>query len=106
MSNFQNLIWKMETILAGAQKLRENKNKQVPTNDPRQTGLELEWIVYERQVMFDAVVVERMARRLPEITMSDYVKIENMAVGHSDYTHKLAIYCAELSLKIDPKINP
>lgn len=68
--------------LMNAQKERKNKNKWM--------GEELEWVIFERETMFNFTNEERLKNNLPPV--------EGWAAGHSDYTFKFALYCAELSI--------
>ena len=78
--------------LIEAQELRPQKSKWV--------GEELEWVLYERQVMLDAVNAARFNLGLPPLTNVD--KAERGAMGHCDYTWKFALYCAELVTNDNP----
>ena len=64
-------------------KLRRERNRMVHNHAGKP---EPEWIVREREFMHQQVNIER---------------VESMACGHSDYTRKFAIYCAELVLLVD-----
>jgi len=81
-----NLVETFKKTLMDAQKLRPTKSKWI--------GTELEWIIYERKVMLDAVNVERFRRGLSAVL--DVNKAERCATGHVDYTQKFALYCAEM----------
>ena len=59
---------------------------------------ESSWIVYERESLWSRVNIERSNRGIQHITLKDFIRKENQAVGHSDYSNKLALYCAEFSL--------
>jgi hypothetical protein len=59
---------------------------------------EVEWITKEREFMLQQVNIERAGLHKPAKTMADIRRVETMAMGHSDYTRKFAIYCAELVL--------
>lgn len=56
------------------------------------------WVLFERQVMVDAVNRVRRNAGLPESSRADVERAERQAVGHSDYTAKFALYCTELAL--------
>jgi hypothetical protein len=74
---------------------------------PIRTGLidgELSWIVAERLVMFATVNRLRSNYGLPPIQLSSVQRAERQAVGHSDYSKKFALYCAELVLKENPPV--
>lgn len=57
------------------------------------------WIAYERAEMLLAVNRERGSRGMPQLTNSDVETAERGALGHSDYSRKFALYCADLVLK-------
>ena len=59
---------------------------------------ELEWITKEREFMLQQVNIERAGLHKNKKSMADIRRVETMAMGHSDYTRKFAIYCAELVL--------
>lgn len=57
-----------------------------------------EWVAAERQVMLEATNAERRARHLPPVTQAEIAHVERWAYGHSDYSSKFALYCAELAI--------
>lgn len=59
------------------------------------------WINYERQVMLTAVNDERQARGLPSASIDDIATRDGWAAGHSDYSSKFALYCAELACGLE-----
>jgi len=59
---------------------------------------ELGWIIAERLAMFAEVNRLLSTRGLPTIQLSELCRAELRAVGHSDYSEKFALYCAELVL--------
>lgn len=61
----------------------------------------VDWVLYERQTMRNLVNVERTAMGLPVVTLADVERVETQAEGHSDYSSKFALYCAELALGLD-----
>lgn len=73
-------------ILTEAQKLRPQKLKWIDG--------ELEWVLYERKVMLDAVNAARFIRGLPP--QYSVENAESEALGHCDYTRKFALYCSEM----------
>lgn len=87
-SRTHDLILIRDRILA---KLSDSQKK-------RQDYEGCEWIAAERQVMFEATNAERRARHLPPVTPADIERIERWACGHSDYSSKFALYCAELAI--------
>lgn len=84
-------------ILMGAQAERDSRPNLVtgPDGEP-----ECAWAAYERGVMHREV--NRLlndAERWP-VPLELIERVERQAVGHSDYTMKFALYCAELALGI------
>ncbi|WP_143765246.1 hypothetical protein [Catenulispora acidiphila] len=59
---------------------------------------ELEWVVFEREKLLDLVNAELAKFSKSPVDMAAVMLIENSAVGHIDYTQKLAIRAAELVL--------
>jgi len=87
----QKLIGDFLRVLGDAQKRRSEKSKQI--------GDELEWVIYEREVMLQATNAVRLQRKKPQITVEEVHRVEEMAVGHVDYSQKFALYCAQLALE-------
>lgn len=77
-------------VLSDAQRHRSKKSKWV--------GDELEWVIYEREVMLQAVNAVRLQRERPQVTVKEVHRVERCATGHVDYSQKFALYCAELAL--------
>lgn len=90
----------MENVLVAAQMQRSKRNEWIDG--------ELGWVIYEREEMRKAVESLRATldlATLSDSTMDELVsKAEREATGHSDYTHKFSLYCAEAALygKIGP----
>lgn len=57
-----------------------------------------EWVVFERQIMLDAVNAERTRRGLPLVDALRIARVERSACGHIDYVEKYARYCTEIAL--------
>ncbi len=91
MIHFSDLLSQMFRILSEAQKLRPQKSQWI--------GDELEWMIYEREVMLKAINAIRLQRDRPEVTVQDVKRIENCAKGHVDYNRKFALYSVELALE-------
>lgn len=87
----RQLIDQMLHVLCKAQKLRPQKSQWI--------GKELEWMIYEREVMLREINTVRLRRGCPEVTMEQVKRIEGCASGHIDYTRKFALYSAELALE-------
>ena len=85
-----HLIKEMEARLAGLQKDRDSRSEWVEWRG----GQELAWHVYEMEGLLKKVNEVRTGAALD---MDALVRVERMARGHSDYSHKLAIYAAELA---------
>ncbi|MFJ4902902.1 hypothetical protein [Streptomyces sp. NPDC088727] len=79
-------------VLERAAEERELRPELVPGPD----GPECQWVAYERTKMLMAVNASRSERGLKEVTEKAVIKVERLAVGHSDYTLKYAIGCADL----------
>lgn len=90
MTSFRPMFQKMLDILSEAQTHRHERDHWV--------GGELEWIKMEQQSMLEAVNEEREKLRRVKITMEDLIRVEQTAVGHSDYSRKFAAGCARLVL--------
>jgi hypothetical protein len=56
------------------------------------------WLDVEIDVMHHAVNCDRAKRGLPDINRAAVERVERMACGHSDYSSKFSLYCAELAL--------
>jgi len=80
-------------ILIAAQEERSSRPELIDTPD----GPECEWAAYERARMRNAVNEIRTERGLSPVSVDDIVRVERLAVGHSDYSWKFAFYCAELT---------
>jgi hypothetical protein len=83
----------LRATLAVAQEQRDQRPDLVDGPD----GPECEWAAYERARMHETVNEIRAERNLPPVPVEDIVRVERMAVGHSDYSSKFALYCAELT---------
>jgi len=82
-----------------AAKERSKRGEFVPP-----TWTEPGWVVFERDTMLTAINKERLARGFDPLSLQMFMRVEQLAVGHSDYSTKLALYCAELAVgEIDIK---
>ncbi|MGA4875798.1 hypothetical protein [Streptomyces lydicamycinicus] len=95
MSSLKAATGVLRTTLARAQEERGQRPDLVDGPD----GPECEWAAYERARMHEAVNAIRAERDLPAIPVEDFIRVEQLAVGHSDYSRKFAFYCAELAEK-------
>lgn len=84
----------LHAALVAAQQERPQRDDWVPTA----TGQELGWVLHERDVMLAETNRWRIANGLPEIGLGLILRAENHASGHVDYTHKFALYCAEIAV--------
>lgn len=75
------------------------ERKARPEEITTENGREFAWIVHERETVFNAVTQERAKLGKAAIPITEVIRVERMAVGHSDYTTKFALYCAELVLR-------
>lgn len=80
-------------VLQAAQQERGRRGEFVPGPDGRE---ELAWVIYERQRMLDAVNELRAKAASSPVTLDAVIRAETTACGHSDYTSKFAIACADL----------
>jgi hypothetical protein len=85
----------LRATLAATQEERDRRPDLVEGPD----GPECEWAAYERARMHETVNAIRSDRSLPPVSVDDIVRVERLAVGHSDYSSKFALYCAELAEK-------
>lgn len=86
-------------LLAQAQKERPAREGQYVTVIIRgHSYQEPAWAVFEMETMLGAVNKVRASVGHPEATMDDLWMAEGLAKGHSDYSPKFALYCAELAL--------
>lgn len=95
MSSIKAAVNALRATLAAAQEERPKRPELVDGPD----GPECEWAVYERARMHETVNAIRADRNLPPVPIEDVVRVERLAVGHSDYSSKFAYYCAELADK-------
>lgn len=65
----------------------------------RKTYAGLSWITAEIELMHRLVNTERAARGIAGVPVSDIHRIESGCCGHSDYSLKFSLRCAELVLK-------
>jgi len=97
MSYLQVLIEQFETLLVEAAKDRDKREQFVPRLDGK--GTEPAWAFYERRLMHETVNLERANRSKKPLDLIEVAKVEQLALGHSDYAQKYALYCAELVLQ-------
>lgn len=55
-----------------------------------------DWVLYEQRVLLDIINRERSNLGKKPITSERFKRVEALAVGHSDYNHKMALYCTDL----------
>lgn len=61
-----------------------------------------EWIAAERKVMLDETNEWRALLGKPPVDIAAIERVERWATGHSDYSSKFALYCAEIALDTGP----
>jgi hypothetical protein len=101
MANFITTIKEFEKILMTAQKERPARQGfvEIPKHWGDGTVTVPEWNAYELEIMVKTINETRKQRNVVrEITLKDVCGAEQLAMGHSDYTHKFALYCAELAM--------
>lgn len=57
---------------------------------------ELAWVLYERHALLWEINKRRIKDGKSPIEIDKLLKSENCAVGHIDYSHKLALYSRDL----------
>lgn len=95
MSSLKAATDALRATLARAQEERDRRPDLVDGPD----GPECEWAAFERARMHETVNEIRAERGLSHVPVEDIIRVERMAVGHSDYSLKYALYCAELAEK-------
>ena len=74
-------------------------NREAEHRDERQQRLfsgELAWAAHERDFMRGLVNAARTDRGAGPVAADRIAAVEQLAAGHSNYTSKFAMYCAEL----------
>lgn len=91
------LTARLRGVLAEAQEERPRRQELVegPDGSP-----ECAWAAYERGVMHMEVNRVRAQHERSEIPLKLIERADRQAAGHSDYTFKFALYCAELALDV------
>lgn len=91
-----NLKDTTDTLFATLTRAQEERDKR-PNLVDGPDGPECQWAAYERTRMHDAVNAIRADLGRAPVPMPDVLHAERQAVGHSDYSRKYALYCAELA---------
>lgn len=97
MNNLSLLATRFLGVLAEAQKERPQRDSLVERADGYP---ELEWAAYERGVMHEEVNRVRAESGHEPVPLTLVERVEGQAAGHSDYSSKFALYCAELALDV------
>lgn len=92
MTDTRSLIRIRDAIL-NALSAQQAKRSQYPDTT---------WIAAERNVMLVATNEWRALLNKPPVTVAQIERVEQWACGHSDYSEKFALYCAELALDCGP----
>jgi hypothetical protein len=79
-------------IKAGMLRALETAQQQRPNRSVA------EWIVFERATLAAEINKRREFLGKRPVSCEDVERIEHQAVGHSDYSSKLALYCAQMVL--------
>ena len=74
----------------------DNAQTQRPVKGGWVSDSELEWMVFERETMFDLVNSERAIIGKQPVGLEEIKKAERQATGHIDYTRKFSLYCSWL----------
>ena len=91
--DYRALTDHFEEVLIEASAERQSRPDMVEDEGTREPG----WVVHERAVMRQEVDSVRAARAMPPISDAAMQRAEALALGHSDYTRKFALGCADLS---------
>jgi hypothetical protein len=102
MSSLKAATDVLRATLAAAQEERHMRSDLIDGPD----GPECEWAAYERARMHETVNASRSERGLPAVPIEDVIRVERLAVGHSDYSLKFAFYCAELAEESAGPVRP
>lgn len=79
------------SALRTAQRDREQRQELTSTS-------EFGWVVFERNVLLDHVNRARAESGLPPVDAQAIARAEQSAIGHVDYTTKLALYCVDVAI--------
>lgn len=97
MNDLSLLAARFLDVLTEAQKERPQRDGLVERADGYP---ELEWAAYERGVMQAEVNRVRAEGGREPIPLALVERVEGQAAGHSDYSFKFALYCAELAVGV------
>lgn len=90
MSDFKFVINDLFKILVAAQSERKLRQEWIDAeNEPL-------WVLYERQVMLDAINDYRGMLGKPPVLIEPVLQAETWSSGHCDYTSKLSVHGAEI----------
>lgn len=88
----KSLIEEFEDLLGETQKSRAARSEEI-----RWEGMTVpQWVPYELETLLRAINGKRSERGLAPCSMGDLLRVEKRALGHSDYTHKMALYARNL----------
>lgn len=79
-------------FLAGYERIKEAFETAVRNHVSSKPGE-----IFEHEAMWRAVNDERARLGRVPVAIADVVRVERLALGHSDYSHKFALYGAELA---------
>lgn len=83
--------------LIAAQEERPRRDDLVKLPDGAE---ECGWVAFERETMHRTVNQVRAENGMDLIPIERVERVERLAEGHSDYTFKFALYCAELAADV------
>jgi hypothetical protein len=92
MQLHQKLITEFEDFLTDLQKERKARPD---IGDFHGEALP-NWAIYEIEEMFKKVNLTRAKLNLEPCSVQTLLVADSRAAGHSDYSHKFALYCAEI----------
>ena len=93
----------MTDRLAMTREFEKLLNAEAAKRDERREEIDgqPEWVFKERWAMLQRVNSIRAARGKSHVEEERFVRMERMCEGHSDYGHKLSLYCMEFVLDKD-----
>ena len=91
----EKLIKEFEDHLNELQKERKNRPDTIDFKGQNLPA----WAVFEIIGMFDKVNQARKKLELDQCQLDQIVLADKSAAGHSDYSHKFSLYCAEIVQK-------
>ena len=96
MNRHDTLVQYKKSLERVIDRVDRSANDLVPTRN----GQEPRWVVDTQLAMLTETNRLRDIQGLEPVDLSTIEQVEQMAIGHSDYGHKFALYCAELAIGV------